>query len=116
MIGCPTKSLMLLLSVRPVWFHWNRRGAPQNLVHYQFSGGQRGGDAQALMTGGEVEARTRRARADERKFVGRGGAEAGPAADGGDLRERRHVFLRALQHARQHVGVDGGILHAILTR
>ena len=43
--------------------------------------GQGRGDAQALMAGGEPQRRVGGRRADQRQFVGRGGAKAGPDAN-----------------------------------
>src|ERR1700722_10896413 len=64
----PMRSI-LVFSIGQVGLDGNRRWTPQNLIRHQFSGGERSSDAQAFVTGGEIEARAWRRRTNQRQFI-----------------------------------------------
>src|SRR5689334_16672404 len=79
--------------------------ALQKLVEQQTTGGQRSGDAQTFVAGGEIKILVARTFADYGQLVRSGGAKASPAADSRHLRQFRQVFAGAGQHAGHNVVV-----------
>ena len=86
------------------------------MIRYEASGGQRSRNAQALVAGRQPDAIAQHARADERQFVGRGGAVAGPDAGRGKLADGGEVIGGAAEHPVKNGLVHGGVLAVELPR
>jgi hypothetical protein len=74
------------------------------------------GDAEAFVASGQPERWIAGRRSDERQFVWRGGAEAGPDAKHVERADGRHVEGCALEHGGEQRLIDGRVFIAILAR
>nr|GEU28650.1 HTH-type transcriptional regulator PtxR, putative [Tanacetum cinerariifolium] len=108
--GCVSMWSSMLASVmeavRQIRFIRNARAFALHLRGQQLRRGQRRGDAQPFVAGGQPQAAPRCRRADQRQAVRRGRAQAGPAAQHVQLSQRRRKSGRVAQHLAQHVGFD----------
>ena len=89
---------------------------PVDLVGKNARGGKGRGDSQAFVACRQEYGLVSSPRPDQRKLVGSGSAKSRPGTDGGHLRQARHVFLRALQHADEHGVIDLLLLCTVLAR
>src|SRR5208283_802373 len=88
----------------------------ENLIDQQFGGTERRRDTQPFMARGDVYTAESGCAPNQRQLVGGGSAEAGPDADARHLRQFRHVFDSAPEHAAEDWVVHRWILEAVLAR